>query len=68
MSKERDKGGQMEKTSSSSSKKRSLGRISEMQDGWLLTLTCGVDGRECRVDDVREPISVLPGNGCCRSL
>lgn len=52
----------MEKTSSSSSKKRE--EISEMPDGWLLTLPRGGLER----DDVREPISVLPGNGCPRPL
>lgn len=58
-----NKGGYAEDQQLQQPKKRSLGRVSEMQDGWLLTLVwLVVDGRESRADDVRTPISVLPGN------
>lgn len=59
-----NKGGYAEDQQLQQPKKRSLGRVSEMQDGWLLTLSglWWMDGRESRADDVRTPISVLPGN------
>lgn len=47
MSKDDNKGGYEEDQQLQQPKKRSLGRISEMQDGWLLTLVwLVVDGRE----------------------
>lgn len=44
MSKDDNKGGYVEDQQLQQPKKRSLGRVSEMQDGWLLTLVWFVVG------------------------
>lgn len=71
MSKDDNKGGYGEDQQLQQPKKRSLGRISEMQDGWLLTpLWLVVDGRETigqmTYEHLFQYYLVMGAAGACR--